>query len=64
MLEFTNCLLSYLDPGASSLIVQMLIAGCIGVLAVFRRAISSVFHKKRYDISKKSVEKDGDNKTD
>ena len=64
MLGFINHLLSYLDPGASNLIVQMLIAGCIGALALFRRAISGIFYKKRCDVSKKILKKESDNKTE
>lgn len=63
MLSFTNHILSYLDPGASNLIVQLLIAGCIGALGMFRRAISGIFYKKRCDVPKKILKKESNNKT-
>ena len=47
MLDAQEFFLSYIDPGAGSLILQMVIASCIGAVAVFRRAIFGVFGKKR-----------------
>ena len=46
MFEIENYLLAYIDPGAGSLIVQMLIASFFGAAAVFRRSIFGSFSKK------------------
>jgi len=34
--------LAYIDPGAGSLVLQMVIAGILGALAFFRGAIANV----------------------
>ena len=38
-----SLLLAYIDPGSGALLVQMLIAGALGAMAFFRRAIFGVF---------------------
>jgi len=39
--------LAYIDPGSGSLILQMLIAGTLGVIAFFRHSIAGIFKKKQ-----------------
>jgi hypothetical protein len=69
MLEYQKCILGYIDPGAGSLIVQMLIASCIGTITVFRRAIFGFFGKKSNKAAKdvvgdKSLGKTRDDKSE
>ena len=35
--------LAYIDPGAGSLLLQLLLAGLLGTAAFFRRSIASFF---------------------
>ncbi len=46
MLDFQNLFLSYVDPGAGSLVVQILIASFFGGVAAFRRSIAGWFRNK------------------
>lgn len=69
MLDLQQTCLSYIDPGAGSLIVQILIASSLGALAVFRRAIFGFFGKKppndaRQGVSNKSLGEKRDDKLD
>lgn len=47
---FENLYLAYIDPVSGTLIVQLLIAGFVGVVGFFRRSIwamgSRIFRKK------------------
>ena len=68
MLGAQEFFLGYIDPGAGSLVLQMVIASCIGAAAVFRRAIFGFFAKKpandgRDDGSKTSLGGKRDDKT-
>ena len=38
-------LLSYIDPGTGSFLLQMLIAGTVGAIAYFRKAVFGIFHR-------------------
>ena len=50
--EVQNCFLCYVDPGAGSLILQMVIASFFGAAALFRRSILESFSKKKKGGSK------------
>ncbi len=36
-------MLSYIDPGSGSLMLQMILASCAGVILFFRKSVSSLF---------------------
>jgi hypothetical protein len=40
-------LLSYIDPGTGSFLVQMLIAGTVGAVAYFRKAVFGIFRRNK-----------------
>ena len=40
-------LLAYVDPGTGSLILQMIIAGVVGVAAFFRNSIFGIFKRRK-----------------
>jgi hypothetical protein len=42
-MSFNDVLLAYIDPGTGSIVVQMLIAGVVGVGVFFRNQIGRVF---------------------
>jgi len=55
----TTSALAYVDPGSGSLMVQVIIAGFVGVLFYFRNVISSlakIFHRKKDDHQKRPHE--------
>ena len=43
----TQLFLAYVDPGTGSLILQMIIAGIVGVAAFFRKAIFGIFKRRK-----------------
>jgi len=40
-----NVLLAYIDPGTGSFLLQLLIAGAVGVMAFFRKSIFLLFRR-------------------
>jgi hypothetical protein len=38
--------LAYIDPGTGSMLLQVIIAGAVGVVAYFRKFIFGIFRKK------------------
>ncbi len=43
----TQLFLAYVDPGTGSLILQMIIAGIVGVAAFFRNSIFGIFKRRK-----------------
>jgi hypothetical protein len=42
-----SSLLAYIDPGTGSFLLQMLIAGIVGAVAYFRKAVFGLFHRNK-----------------
>jgi hypothetical protein len=55
MIDFSKSYIGYIDPGAGSLIVQMVMASCIGTVVMLRRAIFGNFWRKTTKDCKKAV---------
>ena len=48
--------LAYIDPGSGSILIQVVLASCIGGIAVFWQRIKALFSGKRPDAAKKPEE--------
>ena len=42
-------ILAYIDPGSGSILVQVILASCIGGLAIFWSKVKSLFSKRKHD---------------
>ena len=46
-------ILAYIDPGSGSILIQVLLASCIGGIAVFWQRLKSFFTGKKPETPKK-----------
>ncbi|HOU22187.1 MAG: hypothetical protein KBC66_09160 [Kiritimatiellae bacterium] len=46
-------ILAYIDPGSGSILIQVIIASCIGGIAVFWSKLKSLFTRKKPEEAKK-----------
>ena len=46
-------ILAYIDPGSGSILIQVILASCIGGVAVFWQKIKSLFGGKKPDAGSK-----------
>lgn len=49
-------ILGYIDPGSGSILIQVILASCIGGIAVFWQKIKALFGFKKPDVSQKPEE--------
>lgn len=49
-------ILAYIDPGSGSILIQVILASCIGGIAVFWQKIKSIFTGKKPEESKPAEE--------
>ena len=49
-------ILAYIDPGSGSILIQVILASCIGGIAVFWQKIKSLFSKNKSNQPPKSDE--------
>ena len=42
-------ILAYIDPGSGSILIQVILASCIGGIAVFWQKIKALFTRKKPD---------------
>ena len=49
-------ILAYIDPGSGSILIQVILASCIGGVAVFWQKIKALFSGKKPDASAKPDE--------
>jgi hypothetical protein len=45
-------ILAYIDPGSGSILIQVILASCIGGIAMFWNKIKSLFIRKKPDAPK------------
>ena len=46
-------ILAYIDPGSGSILIQVILASCIGGIAVFWSKIKGLFSRKKSDDPRK-----------
>ncbi len=46
-------ILAYIDPGSGSILIQVILASCIGGIAVFWQKIKALFTRKKPDEPRK-----------
>lgn len=49
-------ILAYIDPGSGSILIQVILASCIGGIVVFWSKIKSLFIRKKPEAAPKSGE--------
>ncbi len=49
-------ILAYIDPGSGSILIQVILASCIGGIVVFWNRIKAFFSKKKPEAAPKSGE--------
>ncbi len=47
-------ILAYIDPGSGSILIQVILASCVGGILVFWNKIKSLFSRKKPDDTQKS----------